>query len=161
LERLYQGGKTMEEFVIEFNNFAVQTNFSEADLLEKFKRKIKPSIRERVWLHHNPSDLKEWVQAALDMDRYQRSYYAEYGERRKPYQARAATEPRGNGYQRLPKEVYQQRRKDGCCYRCGKKGHLAKACRMGQPRQPTEARVIQEEMENQNSESDNDTPQDF
>ena len=35
------------------------------------------------------------------------------------------------GAPRVPKEVVEQRKKDGLCYKCGKKGHFGRECKTG------------------------------
>ena len=35
-------------------------------------------------------------------------------------------------FSRLPNEEFQRRRKEGLCFRCGKKGHAAKDCKVKQ-----------------------------
>ena len=144
LQRIKQGNDSVKEYFVKFKLLSSQVDFNEEASLLFFKRGLKEPIKQRIYNSGNiPTGLIGWYNRASEIDaawregELERSYSAKAWEK-KPARARATEERR----ERLPDDVYQKRRKEGLCYKCGNKGHLAKSCfakgRKAQPKETDE-----------------------
>ena len=128
LQNVRQGNMSVEEYLTTFRLIAGEAHVGEGAELIFFKKGLKEVIKRRIYDSGNvPKDLKEWVDRARIIDAaYRESELDRRGTswRSPPGKIRYTDEKRP----RLPDEVYQKRRKEGLCYKCGNKGHMAKEC---------------------------------
>ena len=73
LERLEQGGRTMEEFVQEFRRVARESGYEGRPLVEEFKRGMNGIIKRKLMETERPStSIKQWYKHATNLDRHWR-----------------------------------------------------------------------------------------
>ena len=73
LKKVEQGGKTMEEFVQEFQRAARGSRYEERPLMEEFKRKMNGVIRKKsMKAEKSPTSIEQWYKCAINLDRYWR-----------------------------------------------------------------------------------------
>ena len=133
LQNIRQGTDSVQEYITRFSLTAKETGFNEETKIVFFKRGLKDVIKQRIFDSGNiPTSLREWGQRAQTIDTAWRVSQMERKGTGKPNWENKGrlrfTKPEGQQRERLPPEVYQKRRKEGLCYICGNKGHLAKDC---------------------------------
>ena len=70
LRRVKQGGKTMEEYVQEFNRIARGSGYKGRPLVEEFKRGMNRGIWRKLMESENPpTSIEQWYRRAMALDR--------------------------------------------------------------------------------------------
>ena len=133
LQNLRQGTDSVQEYITRFSLVAQETGFNEETKIVFFKRGLKEVIKQRIFDSGNiPTSFREWGHRALTIDTAWRVSQIERRGMGKPNWENKGrvrfTKPEGQQRERLPPEIYQKRRKEGLCYVCGNKGHMAKDC---------------------------------
>jgi len=153
LQHIYQGNRGVEEYYTEFRLLALDSQLRDDALLIFFKKGLKEVIKRRIFDSGTlPRTLTEWVERARIIDQAWKESELDRrgsGWKSAPGKIRYAEEKR----KRLPDDEYQKRRKEGLCYKCGNKGHLAKDCF-------AKGRRIQEDMKDLKEET-RENKQDF
>jgi len=73
LKRLEQEGKTMEEFVQEFQRAARGSGYEGRPLMEEFKRGMNRAIRRKlIEAERLPTSIEQWYKCATNLDRHWR-----------------------------------------------------------------------------------------
>jgi len=73
LKRMEQGGKTMEEFVQEFERAARESGYERRTLVEEFKRGMSGAIKRKLMEAERPlTSIEQWYEHATNLDRYWR-----------------------------------------------------------------------------------------
>jgi len=161
LRRIFQGNRTAEEYVVQFQTYETQTGFDKKALIEAFKRNMNPRLLERIYNREKtPVTLHGWQMAAIEVERQQRelqqfrgggfrpqnTYQQRPGGQQYPSQGRLAgyTPCPYNMNSPQPKDpnamdVDQTRVRGGnrTCYNCRKEGHFKAQC--PEPRKPQRA----------------------
>jgi len=71
LKRIKQGGRTMEEFVQEFQRVASDSEYKERALVEEFKKGISGVIKRKLMEAEKlPTSIEQWYECATNLDRY-------------------------------------------------------------------------------------------
>ena len=120
LDSLKQGSRTIRQYVTDFQNISIRIpNMAAEDRLHRFISGLKRDIREIVD-HRNPADLNGAIQAALTTERWNREE-----EKPEAMQLDKVFFNRKYGNFKSDKDTL---RKEGRCYYCKEKGHLAINC---------------------------------
>ena len=92
LRRIFQGNRTVEEYVVQFQTYEAQTGFDKKALIEAFKRNMNPRLLERIYNQESlPKTLIGWQNMAMEVE----------------CQQRELQQFRGGGFR--PQSMYQQR----------------------------------------------------
>ena len=124
----HQGNRSVEEYSIEFAMWNGEAELDDKAALLLWKKGLKPAIKQRIYESGDiPVGFDKWVKRASAIDLGWREYQLQnrgnsQGRLRKTNETKTGQRPR------LSDEDYQKRRKEGLCYKCGNKGHLAKDC---------------------------------
>ena len=129
LLHIKQGTRTVEQYTTAFKLIGVDADLDKDMSLILWKQGLKPVIKQKIYeLGDIPSKFNEWVERAKAIDLGWREYQAERGNTFKEGRNRKTFEAKDNSRPRLSDEEYQKRRKEGLCYKCGNKEHLANKC---------------------------------
>ena len=110
LRKLEQGGRTMEEFVLEFKRTAWGSGYEGRPLVEEFKRGMNGGIRRKLMEAENPpASIKQWYQRAMALDRNWRESRREE-ERLRGKKEAMGSAPKQEQRQNLPRPLVWQRR---------------------------------------------------
>ena len=146
LPRMRQGSRSIEEYMIDFTLTQKLAELGDEATLLFFKQGLKPAIRNKIYESGEvPQDLDGWANraTAIDIGWREAQLYNPYNPQTGGSRVRATNTPPSNNRPRLSDEEYQKRRKEGTCFKCGKKGHMAKACYSSQNRRIQE--IVTEE----------------
>ena len=130
IQAIRQGNDSVEEYLMKFRLLLIDADLGNDAALLFFKRGLKDPIKRRIYDSGVvPTSLKDWSQRALTIEAAWRE--SELDRRTsgwKPPPGKVRFIEDKNTKKRLSDEDYQKRRKEGLCYKCGNKGHLAKDC---------------------------------
>ena len=91
LKRMFQGSRTTEEYVVQFQTYEAQTGFDKKALIKAFKQNMNPRILEHIYNRESlPKSLLGWQNAAMEVE----------------HQQRELQQFRGGGFR--PQNTYQQ-----------------------------------------------------
>lgn len=129
LLHIKQGTRTIEQYTTAFKLIGVDADLDKDMSLILWKQGLKPVIKQKIYESGDiPTKFDQWVERAKAIDLGWREYQTERGNSFKEGRNRRTFEPKDNNRPRLSDEEYQKRRKEGLCYKCGNKGHLANKC---------------------------------
>jgi len=75
LQEIKQGGRSSEDFVMDFQTYQMQTSYDEKVLTSIFKQSMNWSILQTIYgFQCIPSTLKDWQDTAITVDRRRREY---------------------------------------------------------------------------------------
>jgi hypothetical protein len=147
LLHIKQGSKTVEQYCVEFKLIGMETGIDKAMMLLLWKQGLKPIIKQKIYESGNiPTTFTEWENRAKAIDLGWREFqmenrsYPREGKIKKAFESKTYDRPK------LSDEEYQKRRKEGLCYKCGNKGHLANKC-FAKARRMPEAEITDETTE--------------
>ena len=157
LKELKQGNSTCDEYVSNFKELMDFTGFNDAALKSEFEHGLSSTLVDKIYtLQHHPKNLKEWMEAALKMDRLARKKEQRHKHSTQKYSTQPrlpshtstpanATIPKPPPPQTrppppqykpptsevVPMEIDNNRRSAGpkVCYRCRQPGHFARDCK--------------------------------
>ncbi|XP_062833673.1 uncharacterized protein LOC107983063 isoform X2 [Anolis carolinensis] len=130
LKRIYQGGRTVSEYALEFKATAGKIrDWSDTTKLEYFRAGLRSEVLEWALHRGNPRDLEDWILLAgrVEVDQQQISRRPRESNRIKPPTAatRRFSPRRGRSTSR------ERRAGRGACFACGREGHRAAECPKG------------------------------
>jgi hypothetical protein len=129
LLHIKQGNRTVEQYNVEFTLIGMETGIDKTMTLLLWKQGLKPIIKQKIYESGNiPTDFDEWKERAKAIDLGWREYQAESKHYPRETRVRKTFETKSYDRPKLSDEEYQKRRKEGLCYKCGNKGHLANKC---------------------------------
>ncbi|XP_062813562.1 uncharacterized protein LOC134292463 [Anolis carolinensis] len=150
LKRIYQGGRTVSEYVLEFKATAGKIrDWSDTTKLEYFRAGLRSEVLE--WASHrgNPRDLEDWILLAgrVEVDQQQISRRPRESNRIKPPTAatRRFSPRRGRSTSR------ERRAGRGACFAFGREGHRAAECPKGTGVETKGERLHSQKLPHQNS----------
>ena len=145
LGKLVMNSKTCEEYTTEFNGYALSAGFNETYLTVKYVEGLHPILRGKcIMATPVPKTLDAWKERALELDKAYRQM-ADKPESRKweaktqPTQVkdenamdidaiRTETKKKCTYCTKPGHTIDECRKKNGTCFKCGLKGHLADKC---------------------------------
>ena len=132
LTKLKQGQESVKDFNIIFLlTSEIAELGKEAELLA-YKKALKPAIRNRIYESGDiPEKLQEWMERALKIDKGWRESQIFMDRTEQPWRKgkiRVFNNESKKPFNRLPDDEYQKRKKEGLCFKCGQKGHMANKC---------------------------------
>lgn len=131
LQRIKQENDSVENYNLRFLMLSKEAEVGAEAQTLFYKRGLKAPIKQRIYDSGNiPTSLEEWQRRAVIIDTAWRESLLE---------RQGSLPPKGkvrvfqgldslSKQPRLPEEEYQRRRKEGLCFKCGNKGHLANKC---------------------------------
>ena len=131
IQTIRQGNDSVEEYMTRFRLLLIEADIGNEAAVMFFKRGLKEPIKRRIYDSGNvPKNLDEWTQRAIIIETaWKESELDRKGSGWRPQTGKVRfIEDKKNNNKRLSDEEYQKRRKEGLCYKCGNKGHLAKDC---------------------------------
>ena len=70
LQKIEQGGRTMEEFIQEFRRVARGSEYKERALVKKFKKEMNGVIRRKlIEVERPPTSIEQWYEYTTNLDR--------------------------------------------------------------------------------------------
>ena len=97
LKKIEQGGRTIEEFVLDFKRTAEGSGYEGCTLIEEFKWDMNGSIRRKLMEAENqPGSIKQWFKRAIALDRNWRESRREEERLRGKKETNGAPVPRSN-----------------------------------------------------------------
>ena len=152
LVSLRQGKRRVSDFAIEFRTLAADSGWNQSALIDAFLHGLVSSMKDHLAPLDIPDDLDSLISLAIKIDKRlaerekerSRSGFATPGfskfrsesdDFRGPSPSSCAPsppsgpeEPMQLGRTRLPSKERQHRSREGCCFYCGKSGHLLSSC---------------------------------
>lgn len=125
-----------------FSTF-IQLTFEIPDMgdeekMDKFFRGLKPELKKFLTIKGLPTDFMQLVKAAEEIDsqlflgnsyRSNPTTWSKPNDGPRPMELGTVQPVRNNkGVQRLPRHQLQEYIKNGQCFKCGEKGHIARRC---------------------------------
>jgi Ty3 transposon capsid-like protein/Zinc knuckle len=160
LATLKQGKRTVEEFVAEFRlliSLAGMTSETAADnihLINYFQRALNPAIAKKIALSDNvPTTIAEWAEKAIQYDTNYRLTMAMFGksayanERSFGGQLWRSSgnnqrDPNAMDIDAMTTEKREYLMKQGLCFKCEERGHLARDCKKKKKDAPPQKKNI-------------------
>jgi len=161
LHEAYQA-QTVTEYYAQFMRWANLTDYNEAAQVAAFYKGLKPAIKDLMVNIDRPQNLPDMLKQAL---RYESHILARNQERRteggyrnKPTESRR----RGIRAAKLTQEERTSRIKEGRCFICNEKGHIARNCPEKKPLAIKKAKPAKEpKAEEEKDDLEEDDGQDF
>lgn len=130
LEKVRQRGRTVNEYIADFQTWENDTGYNQEYLMTKFQKDLDSSIRNQIFGHQElPRTLGEWFSRALRVEQN-----IEKGKA----PATTASFPRSIPFQKIPAPTPKPSPRfdgppripvsSGKCFLCGKTGHMARNC---------------------------------
>src|SRR5882762_2253460 len=88
LREIKQGGRSLEDFIMDFQTYQMQTSYDEKALTSIFKQSMNQSILQTIYgFQHIPNTLKDWQDTAITVDRRRQEYQMFVGSQnsQRPY----------------------------------------------------------------------------
>lgn len=154
ISKLKQTG-TVGEFFLEAERLNTHTKLDQATLKQHLALGLKPEVSALLAGHTGEYTYKKWKETATRIglqldhnklqnkqpDQSQRPSGSGSNQFRAQDNSRPQRTPVPTGARifkanpgpppRVPEAVIEQRKKDGLCYKCGKKGHIGRECKVG------------------------------
>ncbi len=114
-------------------------DWDERALIDQFKSRLKDTVRKelmRMTIFQDASrlSLEEWIEFATKTDDILFATRS-IKDNNTPFRGKTGIEQGKVGNKRkdtrVPKETIDRRRKEGKCFKCGRKNHMAKECKTG------------------------------
>uniref|UniRef100_A0A8C5Q472 CCHC-type domain-containing protein n=1 Tax=Leptobrachium leishanense TaxID=445787 RepID=A0A8C5Q472_9ANUR len=150
IKALKQGRRPVEDYVMEFKQYALDTAWNEAALITQFRSELSDQVKDELARIGVPSTLEMLMQASISIDRrfrerrQERNQYLLIQPRRTPQPAAhniarelvpytpcsVQEEPMQIGAidRRLPPEEMARHRTNRLCLYCGQAGHVIRNC---------------------------------
>src|SRR5579864_771105 len=133
LMHLRQGTMRLEEYHTKFRLLSQEANLATTEGLMCFKAGLKWAIKGKIYDSGNiPNTLDDWVKRAKAIEMGWREAQADRAfsfERPPPGRVRTIESRREfNHSTRLSDDEFENRKKNRLCFKCGKPGHMSKAC---------------------------------
>ncbi|GBE79571.1 hypothetical protein SCP_0207710 [Sparassis crispa] len=142
LRNIKQGTRTADDYIAEFRSIESKAKLEDAGNIEYFKWGLNDPLRQRIYgMESMPKTLDKWYEYASRFDNQWRSAQifkrgattTTRGKGRsvhRPYYLASAKDPNAMdidhvNISRLSPDERQKRMKEGLCFLCGKKGHIA------------------------------------
>uniref|UniRef100_A0A803TH52 Retrotransposon gag domain-containing protein n=1 Tax=Anolis carolinensis TaxID=28377 RepID=A0A803TH52_ANOCA len=142
LKRIYQGGRTVSEYVLEFKATAGKIrDWSDTTKLEYFRAGLRSEVLE--WASHrgNPRDLEDWILLA-GRGRLSRELILS-SQVNVTSSSKGEEEPMQLGvYKRLTEVEKERRKKFNLCLYCGGGDHFARNCSVKPSKVPGKGQVL-------------------
>lgn len=121
LFRVQHQGETVAHYVGEVRTAAtaLDVNISEGEVVTSIIQGLCPEDRSRVVFGKEPATFRELEELLVKIEGVRQGDMRRAREERYSVNDRKVGSPRDNGVERV----------NQCCFRCGKKGHLARSCR--------------------------------
>ena len=144
LLQLRQNG-TADEYNAQFKMLATRANITEDAALEQlYQRGLQHKLLERIYtMAILPGKMTEWYDAASRLDNQQRRFQLVVAGLRSPFSkthlqqrqpAASEPDPDAMDIDRLSTNQRERYQREGRCFECGDKGHLARFCTRRKPR---------------------------
>jgi hypothetical protein len=147
LQDLKQTGKSVEEYITEFEGWLLLASFDEIALVDQFKRGLEPHIGRRILEMGSPGDgsvegdLRRWFAQAQQLEKDYCDSDNFYGKRQFFFEKKKQDSPKASTskVEHVTVKVKDNddkmdvdQQKTTCpppkCYNCGKMGHIARNC---------------------------------
>ncbi|GBE87281.1 hypothetical protein SCP_1005280 [Sparassis crispa] len=142
LRNIKQGTRTADDYIAEFRSLESKAKLEDAGNIEYFKWGLNDPLRQRIYgMESMPKTLDKWYEYTSRFDNQWRSAQifkrgtttTTRGKGRsvhRPYYSASAKDPNAMdvdrvSISRLSPDERQKRMKEGLCFLCGKKGHIA------------------------------------
>ena len=152
---LKQGKRTVEEYVAEFHllvSMAQITSITNSDnihLINYFRQGLNPAIAKKIGLSENvPNTIAEWVDRAVQYDTQYRLTMAMHGRTiinyKKSTRSNDTKDPNAMDVDAMTTEKRESLMRQGLCFKCEGRGHLACNCKGKKRDAPPQKRNVKD-----------------
>jgi hypothetical protein len=152
---LKQGKRTVEEYVAEFRlliSMAGITSTTDSDnihLINYFRQGLNPAISKKIGLSENvPDTIGGWADRAVQYDTQYRLTMAMYGKTIVNYERSTRStdtkDPNAMDVDAMTTEKRESLMRQGLCFKCEGRGHLARNCKGKKKDTPPQKRNVKD-----------------